>query len=248
MLTLCDADLSRRGFLTIGTLGLAGLRLSSLLEATEHRPGHVTGKSVVFLFQQGGPSQFETFDPKPDAPTGVRTLTGTIPTRLTGVRFGETMPKLAAMADRLTIVRSFQTNNAEHNIVPVVSRDTLDATVGALSSRVVGSVHPQTGMPTNAVLFPQSVRSDVTKGAARGDISATGGLGRAYAPFIPGAGGQQQRNMQLTLSRERLDDRRRLRDAFDQLEKRAEANAEAAKMDRIQDQAYRLLLGRTVAA
>src|SRR5262249_34029271 len=57
MLTLCDANptLSRRGFLTIGTLGLAGLPLS-LLAASEHRPGLLSGKSVVLLFQQGGPS------------------------------------------------------------------------------------------------------------------------------------------------------------------------------------------------
>src|SRR5262245_48521808 len=103
MLTLCDANpsLSRRGFLTIGTLGLAGLPLSSLLAAertenakSEDRPGHVTGKSIVFLYQQGGPSQFETFDPKPEAPTGIRTLTGTIRTSLPGVYFGETMPRL----------------------------------------------------------------------------------------------------------------------------------------------------------
>jgi uncharacterized protein (DUF1501 family) len=248
MLTLRDPGPSRRGFLTIGALGLAGLRLPSLLaaERTEHRPAHVTGKSVVFLFQQGGPSQFETFDPKPDAPEGVRTLTGIIRTTIPGVRFGETMPRLAALADRLTVVRSFQTNNGEHNIVPIVSRDSLDATVGAVYSRVVGSVCPDTGVPTNAVLFPQSVRSDVTRGAARGDISSTGGLGRAYAPFIPGAGGQQQRNMQLTLSRQRLDDRRKLLAAFDRLNQQIDSS-DRDSMDRHQDQAYRLLLGGKVA-
>ena len=70
--------------------------------------------------------------------------------------FGETMSQLAKRADKLTIVRSFQTNNAEHNIVPVVCPETLGATVGALYSRVVGAAHPDSGMPTNAVLFPQS--------------------------------------------------------------------------------------------
>src|SRR6188474_1273926 len=84
MLTLCDAKpgLSRRGFLTVGALGLAGLPLSSLLPASEHRPGLLSGKSVVLLFQQGGPSQLETFDPKPDAPEGVRTVNDTIRTSL----------------------------------------------------------------------------------------------------------------------------------------------------------------------
>src|SRR5262245_6355414 len=134
MLTLCDgpAALSRRGFLTIGTLGLGGLALPSLLQASEHRPSHITGKSIVFLFQQGGPSQVETFDPKPDAPSGVRTVTGITKTTLPGVHFSDALPKLAALAHKLTVVRCFQTNNADHNIVPVVSPDSLNATVGAL--------------------------------------------------------------------------------------------------------------------
>src|SRR3954452_23105195 len=111
MLTLTDSRVDRRGFLTAGALGLAGLSLPSLFAASEGRPDHLTGKSVIFLFQQGGPSQFETFDPKPDAPEAVRTLTGTTRTALPGVLFGDTMARLAKLADRLTVVRSFQTNN-----------------------------------------------------------------------------------------------------------------------------------------
>jgi uncharacterized protein (DUF1501 family) len=249
MLTLCDArsGSTRRGFLTLGALGLGGLSLPSLLAAASERPSLLTGKSVVFLFQQGGPSQFETFDPKPDAPSEIRTLTGTTRTALPGVRFGDTMPQLARLADKLTVVRSFQTGNANHNIVPVVGPDTLGATVGALYSRVAGAIRPENGMPTNAVLFPQSVSPDVKKGAARGNISATGGLGPAYAPFVPGAGGQQQRNMQLLLSRERLDDRRQLLSAFDRLNRQVEGADGANGLDRFQDQAYRLLFGRGVA-
>jgi hypothetical protein len=247
MLTLSDAStgIGRRGFLTLGALGLGGLSLPSLLAASSERPAPLTGKSVIFLFQQGGPSQFETFDPKPDAPRAIRTMTGTTQTSLPGVRFGDAMPRLARLADRLTVVRSFQTGNANHNIVPVVGPDTLQATIGALYSRVAGAIRPDNGMPTNAVLFPQAVSPDVKKGAARGDLSATGGLGRAYAPFVPGAGGQQQRDMRLLLSRERLDDRRHLLSAFDRLERRFEGAA--GGLDRFHEQAYRLLFGRGVA-
>ena len=65
MLTVYDRTpaISRRGFLTIGSLGLGGLTLASLLQAAEKTSGHLTGKSVIFIFQQGGPSQFETIDP-----------------------------------------------------------------------------------------------------------------------------------------------------------------------------------------
>src|SRR3954453_23159729 len=112
--------MSRRGFLTLGTLGLGGLSLSSLMAGEGRRPSHITGKSVIFLFQQGGPSQFETFDPKPDAPDGIRTLTGLAQTSLPGVYFGDTLQQLAPLAHKMTIVRSFQTGNADHNIRPIV--------------------------------------------------------------------------------------------------------------------------------
>ncbi|MFO0878472.1 MAG: DUF1501 domain-containing protein [Gemmataceae bacterium] len=250
MLTLVDEGkhCNRRGFLTIGTLGLGGLSLPDLLRAAEQRSSLLTGKAVVFLFQQGGPSQFETFDPKPEAPTGVRTQTGVIRTTVPGVYFGEHFPRLAAQAHRLTVVRSFQTNNGDHNIVPVVSADTVQATLGAYYSRVAGAMHPSTGLPTNAVLFPQSACPDVTRGTARGDILATGGLGRAYAPFVPGSGGQQQRNMILSIPRDRLEDRRLLLSRFEQLGRAVYTPESDSGSDRLQDQAFRLLAGQKVAA
>jgi uncharacterized protein (DUF1501 family) len=243
MLTLFDRKHSRRGFLTAGTLGLGGLSLSSLLQAAE---SHITGKSVIFLFQQGGPSQFETFDPKVDAPEGVRTIGGTVPTAIPGVRFGETMSQLAKLADKLTIVRSFQTNNAGHNIQPLVGPDTANANIGAIYSHVVGAIREKTGMPTNAVLFPQAACTDVAKGAARGDISATGGMGQAYAPFIPGAGGQLQRNMKLSIGRDRFEDRRHLLEGLGKLARDLETE-QARSADRFQDQAYQLLVSGKVS-
>jgi uncharacterized protein (DUF1501 family) len=247
MLKICDGRcLARRDFLTIGTLGLGGLSLSSLLAAAE-RPRHVTGKSVIFLFQQGGPSQFETFDPKPDAPEGIRTLTGTVPTTLPGVRFGTPLGQLARVAHKLTIVRSFQTNNAAHNIQPIVSPDTLQANIGSLFSRVVGAMRPDSGMPTNTVLFPQAASTEVTPGSARGDIAATGSLGAVYAPFIPGADGALQRNMRLNLARERFDDRRALLAEFTRVQSLRERAADNLSVDRFQDQAYQLLLSNRVA-
>src|SRR5580698_5464184 len=169
MLTLLDASarLHRRELLSIGSLALGGLSLSSLFaaRAAADPPARaVTGKSVIFLFQQGGPSQFETFDPKPEAPADIRTVGGTIMTAVPGLRFGVTMPLLAQRADRLTIVRSFQTGNAAHNIRPIVGPESLNANIGALVAQVIGPTNPVTSMPTNAVLFPQAVSADVARG------------------------------------------------------------------------------------
>ena len=96
MLGIFDGEqgISRRRLLTIGSLGLGGLSLPTLYAAggsgdSESNP--VTGRSVIFLFQQGGPSQFETFDPKPDAPSGIRTVTDVIPTTIPGGTLLETL-------------------------------------------------------------------------------------------------------------------------------------------------------------
>lgn len=242
--------LHRRQFLTIGGLGIGGLTLSSLLAgraAAAESLGLATGRSVIFLFQQGGPSQFETFDPKPEAPDGIRTVTGTTPTSIPGVIFGEHMSRLAKLANKLTIVRSFQTNNGGHNIQPIVSADSLNANIGSLYSRVVGATRSDTGMPTNSVIYPEAVRKDVLKGKARGDISSTGILGSEHAPFIPGGGGQLQKNMQLTVAKERLEDRQELLAELNRLNRRLDSLDDKGSVDHLQKQAYQMLLSGGVA-
>lgn len=69
---------------------------------------------VAFL--AGGPSQHETFDPKPDAPSDVRGEFGSIPTNVAGVHFSELLPKTARIADQLTILRSLQTGVSSHSV------------------------------------------------------------------------------------------------------------------------------------
>ena len=75
MLTLQDR-LHRRQFLRVGGLSLGGLTLADLLAVKAHAKANklpLRDKSVIFLFQHGGPSQFETFDPKMDAPRSCST-------------------------------------------------------------------------------------------------------------------------------------------------------------------------------
>ena len=94
MLGIFDGEqgISRRRLLTIGGLGLGGLSLPTLYASGGSDSDVVTGKSVIFLFQQGGPSQFETFDPKMEIPLGNRTIGGCIPTSIPGVTFGIEFP------------------------------------------------------------------------------------------------------------------------------------------------------------
>ena len=103
-------------------------------------------------------------------------------------------------------------------------------------------------MPTNAVIFPDAVCSDVVKGERRGDIAATGSLGGGYAPFIPGAGGQLQKNMRLNLPRDRLADRRQLLRQLDRLNRQVEAAGELdARSTRSRSRRIEVLLSGGVA-
>ena len=146
--------MSRRRLLQVGSLGLGGLSLSSLLNTQALGSGKVnplTGKSVIFLFQQGGPSQFETFDPKPDAPSGIRTVGETISTSVPGVHFGGTMSQLAKLAHKFNVVRSFATKNGGHNIQPIVSSFSKEAAISTHFARIAGATRPDSGMPTTAL-------------------------------------------------------------------------------------------------
>lgn len=253
MLSVFDGNrpVSRRQLMTIGGLGLGGLTLPSLLGAKAQAASTsraLTGKSVIFLFQQGGPSQFETTDPKLDAPSGIRTVTGGIPTSVPGLTFGSTLEQMAKIADRLTIVRSFQTNNGGHNIQPIVGRDSREANIGTHYARIAGATRADTGLPTNLILFPQAVDTEVTKGRARGKLDATGGYGSTYAPFTPGGGGQLQKNMTLTLPHERFfEDRRAVLSQLDRLGRSIESSSQFAALDEVQQQAFSILQSGGVA-
>ena len=253
MLRIFDDNqpLNRRELLQVGGLGLGGLSLVSLLGAkafARGKPNPLTGKSVIFLFQQGGPSQLETFDPKPDAPSGIRTVGGVIPTSIPGVQFGATMEQLAKLAHKLNVVRSFSTKNGGHNIQPIVSNYSKQAAISTHFAKVAGATRAISGTPTTAVLFPRSVDEKVPGPSARGNLSETGSYGAGFAPFIPGKGGQLQEDMKLSLPRERfLNDRQSLLRELDRLNRKADADGQIAAADDIQQQAYEVLLGGGVS-
>ncbi len=112
---LCNG-LTRRDVLRAGGAGLFGTGLARLLAAEE--AGQVVrprAKSVMFLFMFGGPSQLETFDMKPDAPSGIRGPFNPIASRTPGLRVCELLPRLAALSDQYAVVRTLNHNQNDHN-------------------------------------------------------------------------------------------------------------------------------------
>jgi Protein of unknown function (DUF1501) len=248
MFTLTDrGPWSRREFLKIGSLALGGLTLPGLLAARAgEAAGVVKDRAVVFLFLQGGPSQIETFDPKPDAPAEIRSIFGEEQTALPGVSFGATFPRLAAVADRVAVVRSFASNNADHqNYVSVAGGNPLKVPQGTLYARVAGPNHPSTGLPTNTLVTPEAVggpdlklQQNFETDSLKKLIASSGSLGASYAFFDPSGGGPLRQDLELRLPRDRFDDRRSLLEQLDTLRRRADATGVFANASTYEQQAF----------
>jgi len=113
---MCDRHLgmTRRDVLRVGGSGMLGLSLGGMLEmqaqAKETKvgggPGWGKAKSVILLYLQGGPSHLDLWDPKPDAPSNVKSIFKPIKTKLPGVNFTELLPNLAKVNDKFTMMRS----------------------------------------------------------------------------------------------------------------------------------------------
>lgn len=237
---------NRRAFLRVGGLaaasGLMGRNAALAAEAVR------TGKSVIFLFLHGGPSQFETFDPKPRAPAEIRSVYGTCSTSVPGVEYSANMSGLARWAHRTAIVRSYQSGSSAHKLQPIVCGDTLQANMGSLVAKIVGANDPHTSMPTNVGLFPKAIDSELNGPIPNfGNFASTGELGLATSPFMPGGGGAMQEAMKLHLSRERLEDRRQLLSGLDKV-RRSLDEQERSGLDGIQRQAFDTILGGVVDA
>jgi uncharacterized protein (DUF1501 family) len=252
MFTIFDRDSRhhRRDFLRIGSLALGGLSLSNLLAARASESKElVKDKSVIFVFLHGGPSQIETFDPKMTAPQEIRSATGEVATKLPGITFGGTFPKLAALADKLAIVRSYVPGDANHDIKPIVCRDTFGGNLGSVYSRMAGINHPLTNMPRNAILFPKAVDPSTQPGTMNfGKFDATGPFGTANAPFDPSSGGQLRKNMQLAIPMNQLEDRRKLLAELDRVKWSVSEEQLVQSLDKTQQQAFNTILSGLSAA
>ncbi len=113
--------LSRRNLLTVGAIGGLGLSLTDFfrlksLQADQKDYASVEGtaKSVIFIFMPGGMAHQETFDPKPFAPIEYRGPLASIDTNVSGVQFGQFLPRTARVMDKITVCRSMTHGEAAH--------------------------------------------------------------------------------------------------------------------------------------
>jgi hypothetical protein len=110
------AAFSRRHLLKVGGLGLLGLSLPKLLAAEAAKKGpRARAKSVIFLYQFGGPSHIDMFDMKPNAAEAVRGIHKPVGSKADGVAISEHLPRLAKVMDKVTLIRSMHHTTMNHN-------------------------------------------------------------------------------------------------------------------------------------
>ena len=193
----CDG-VDRRTFLKVGALAAGGLSLPGLLRArAEGFASAANKKSVILIWQSGGPSHIDMYDLKPEAPAEVRGEFKPIPTAVPGVRIGEHLPRQAAVFDKLAVVRSAFHTNAGHGMgsqwmqtgyqATIEVNDNLFPSTGSVVARMKGPNGP--GLPAY-VNLPRKV-----------SFGNAAYLGASYNPFAPDADpnqpGFQVRNLRL---------------------------------------------------
>jgi hypothetical protein len=236
---------SRRWFLQTGLAGLAGLSLPELLRCRAQGGASGAGrKAVILLWLSGGPSQLDTWDPKPDAPSEVRGPFRSLATRVPGVRVSEHLPLQAAIMDRLAIIRSVDCSSSNDHFPapmqagnPSAQRSKTDPYVGTYPS--MGSVAARFRGSNDPALPAFVGMADLNLFFA--DVLGAGPMGGAYE-----AADAAQLANRLTLpqgiSVTRAEDRAGLCQQFDRLRRDLDAGDTMARMDHYRRQALEIVL------
>jgi len=252
------SGVTRRDFLQAGSLGALGLSLADLarLESQAKAAGAAQGKakpgndkrSVIMIFNLGAPSQVDTWDMKPDAPSEIRGPFKPIATNSPDIQISEIFPLMAKHADKFSLVRScYHTAAAVHDTGHQMMQTGRLFTggintphAGCVTSYLMGR---RTDLPAHVIL-PEPM------GRTGGNLphgQDAGFLGKAHDPFALMADPSQP-NFKVPdmlpptdIGTARLDRRRRLRSVVDDTVKNFEATADAQLLDSSFESAFRLM-------
>lgn len=252
--------LSRRDFVRVGSIGFLGLSLSvadmlhlqaasaAMLPGSGKDGAQTSGakgpqaKAVILLWLDGGPSQYNTFDPKINAPSDIKSEFGAIKTSVSGLEICELMPEMAKVMDKVTLVRTLSHNEGAHERAchelltgwpanPSVVYPSIGSVV-AKERGGIGAMPPYITIPGNNFAF---------------GYGQSGYLEAAFNPFSVG-GDPNDKNFSVRdvslpggVTAERLDGRRTLLAAVDSAFRRFDKTAEARSRDDFYHRAYDMI-------
>lgn len=260
--SFCDG-LRRRQFLEVGSLGVFGLTLKSLFrnelsaaDSIGRTTQYSSKRSVILIWQHGGPSQLDTFDMKPNAPSEVRGPYHPIASSLPGLDVSELCPEQAKVMDKCTVIRSFSHRDGDHW---AAAHWMLTGRLGANGSNRTPR-QPSMGAISSHLLGPRKSGALTTVNINDGGFGYHGGswLGVAHNPFRYGeysygdeagrlpSGDHKSFSLVNGLTATSLNDRVALQKQLDSLRRRFDQNSSFKQLDEVDERALDILLsGRT---
>ena len=243
----CDGH-TRRGFLRIGSLGLAGAMLPHLLQAEAQNGGKARPhKALINIFLAGGPPHQDMFDLKMDAPSEIRGEFKPIATNVDGIEICELFPQLAKMMDKFSVIRSMVGAHGGHDAIQCLTGRTPRGpqppgswpSIGSVVSKLQGQVHPS--VPSFLGLSPKCGHDEW------GDPGKPGFLGPSHAAFEPFRGAGKDDMVLDGISLERLQDRKALLGSFDRFRRDIDSSGAMEGMDAFTEQAFGVLTSSRLA-
>lgn len=239
----CDG-ISRRNFLRIGALGLGGLALPQLLEAESNAGLRRSHKAVIMIYLPGGPPHQDMFDLKMDAPLEIRGEFKPIPTNVPGIQICEHLPRMAAMMDKLAVIRSISDAVDDHSdfhcMTGRLKRNQPPGgwpSFGSVVSKLQGCADP--AVPPFIGLEPKMQHRPYND-------SSPGFLGVAHRSFRPASDAKSDLVLNgVTL--DRLNDRKALLGSFDRIRHELDSSGLMEGLDAFHQQAFGVLTSSKLA-
>lgn len=186
----------------------------------------------------GGPSHIDMYDMRPDLPAEYRGEFRPIVSKVPGMPMCELMPRQAAIADRFAVVRSMQWKEPCHQFSEICTGFPVKAArpaFGAIVNRVYSGGNPR---------LPRFI--DLAGDGDKVRAEEPGYAGLAYRSFRPTREGMDDFTLHRSVTLDRLDDRKQLRNSFDQLRREADNSGEFAAMDTFTQQAFQMVTSNAV--
>ena len=252
MAEICRGPIRRREFLRLGTLALGGLSLADFLKARASAGEPPRDTSVILFWMWGGPSQLETYDLKPDAPSEYRGPFRPIATKVPGLDVCELFPLQAGLGDKVSLIRSLHHTMSAHN----------DASIELLTGKTPAkpdptstsrSEHPDFGMFASKLLgrrpdgLPRYV--GIPRQPFMTQPTYLGVSHSAFATGDPSTEGYRPPNLSLSagVDGHRLDDRRGLLAQFDRMRRDVDDSGLREGLDGFQTSALQMLTNPRIA-
>jgi hypothetical protein len=251
----------RDALLRLATIGLGGITLPRLIQAEQSlkgRESRAKARSCILVYLWGGPPQQETFDPKLEAPEGIRSQFDATETVVPGIRICDQLPQIARLTDKLTIIRSYTHPSNIHEVSVnytltgryrdglAVPRNMRSRSDFPMVGSVVSYFSPPGALPA-AVTIPRPIGHDgvIYTGTYAGFLGPRFDPLELQAPAEVNAPAAHSLDLPTGMDAVRVQSRLGLLNVLEQVDRRLQARGDrgaVAGLEAAREQAYRMLL------